>query len=387
MGNYWCQTVELTSQVVGAIHDGNLLLLKELNEAANESSIVSDNKRFLGLQLHAAIEEGHLKCLSYLLQIGADPCYYYCVDRMTPLHHAVLKGKRNVIETCRILLDAKADINAQNIWGRTPLISAIVNFKTMAAEFLIGENANLNIQDESGTTPLMVCASYNNHDLLKKLLLKDANINQVDAKGRTALHFAVVGKHIGVIKELVSCNCMLSTYDVYGHTPLHAAITKCHTEITDILIHGGIRVISSSTHIIDLCFKIVHSTVTRCLAYHSESDCAQAISSLECMHQVLIAMGPPLKKSIYQKALRLEKSIPKLDSLPECVQRVVVFFNKVTALVAQITAKNPKTMDTLQNLSRRACRQATIASGHNVTWAVHHMDIHTFLKDLILFKS
>ena len=338
----------------------------------------------LNALLHLAAKVGRVKCLDFLLQCGADPCNAMSKDKNTPLHKLCSTSHP---DCCKMLLQAKADINAQNVWLRTPLITAIINFRFRLASQLIRENADVNIADENGTTPLMVCSSYGDRDLLRELIANNANINMRDQRGRTALHFAVVGTHMHIIQDLINLNCMLSTYDIYGHSPLHVAITKCNTHIVNLLISSGIVVEPTEAHILDLCVKIVQSTVTRCIVHHLDQDCMQAMASLECLRQVTVAMGRPLKKSIREKLNRLEKSLPLTESLTENVQSVLQQLQRVQRVVAETTANAPVAMATLQNLCRKVCREALMASGHNVVWAAKRLDIHSFLVNCITFQD
>jgi ankyrin repeat protein len=69
-----------------------------------------------------------------------------------------------------IILKAKGDINAKNVWGRTPLMEAIVQFRYEMVDYLLAEGADVNIADDHKTTPLHVCASYGNLTCLKTML-------------------------------------------------------------------------------------------------------------------------------------------------------------------------------------------------------------------------
>lgn len=102
----------------GALHDaaetGNLTQIQQLVAAGNDVSEVDSRGIW---PLLAAVTDGNAATVALLLKLKADPNqmdqYQY-----SALHEAASLGHHDVVE---LLIDAKANINARDINGITPL--------------------------------------------------------------------------------------------------------------------------------------------------------------------------------------------------------------------------------------------------------------------------
>jgi ankyrin repeat protein len=147
-----------------------------------------------------------------LREAGADEATW------TPLHRAVIEGNR--AETDR-LLAAKADVNAKDRFGRTPLVWAAACNAQKAAAKLIAAKADVRIADAEGRTPLLEAAWACDAQIIEALLAAGASVKDTDADGWTPLHFAASG-HYGekCVAALLAAKAEVDARTKKQETPL-----------------------------------------------------------------------------------------------------------------------------------------------------------------------
>jgi len=163
----------------------------------------------------------------------------------TPLHYSVTCSKRL---TQRLILD-KANVNAIDKEGATPLFLASYVGKSGIIQLLLKAGANPNIKagdvaglPEQGCSPLHVAARYGRTDAVKLLLANGANVNTQNMRNQTPLHSALMLElhslsgpdiHGGdpsqvypIVKELLRAGSTIQQKDNNGQTPLTLAERK-----------------------------------------------------------------------------------------------------------------------------------------------------------------
>lgn len=108
--------------------------------------------------IYLAIYNSDLSYLKILLQYKANPNVFATVEKKSPLHNAIVNGKRDKrIEIIEILLENGADINIQNAFQKTPLhtVAAVIGIYKNSEIFLylLKNGADPNIPDKYGETP------------------------------------------------------------------------------------------------------------------------------------------------------------------------------------------------------------------------------------------
>jgi ankyrin repeat protein len=115
-------------------------------------------------------------------QLKAKPDLVFNKDAadQTPLFNAAAYGK---VETVKLLLSYKADVNAKNFVGATPLMAAIVPYEERTNIVKILLDAGADKDAVGGTqyrTALIYAAIYGQADVVKLLIDAKANIEAKD---------------------------------------------------------------------------------------------------------------------------------------------------------------------------------------------------------------
>jgi len=137
---------------------------------------------------HSSEVKAVLKKISNLLrQHGGKKGSFYSI-------HLAAKGD---IEAVKRHLTAKADVNAKNKTGATPLHFATNYGQLEIVELLISKGADVNAKDHVSITPLHLVPIFHNHQLkiAGLLIAKGANVNAKSDVDETPLDWAVDNAH------------------------------------------------------------------------------------------------------------------------------------------------------------------------------------------------
>lgn len=188
-------------------------------------------------------QDAQLKTYQMLLRYGASPNAKDLYGD-TPLHIATMTGVSTDILAC--LYDAGADIDERNKAGVTPLSMAVENHWVDHIEFYTKHKADINAEDMSGNTPL-TRAFDSQIEMIQKLVTKD-NVQTRDSFGNTPLHIAVQrGASVEQVKYLLSCGADVNARNRNGDTPLFIAIQKNDKSAGEILLSYQADVFSTNT--------------------------------------------------------------------------------------------------------------------------------------------
>jgi ankyrin repeat protein len=106
-------------------------------------------------------------------------------------------------ETGKLLLDAGANVKAENRYGVTPLSLACQNGNTALVELLLSAGADPNTTLRGGETLLMTAARTGTVAPIQLLLEHGAKVDTRDARGQTALMWAAARNNGDAIRVLV----------------------------------------------------------------------------------------------------------------------------------------------------------------------------------------
>ena len=156
--------------------------------------------------LHVSSDSGNYETTACLLQYGANPRARNS-NQATPLHYAVQNEYHEFVISSIILLlvRAKADVNAVDNTGRTPLHWALNTRRKNAVRILLYHKANPDIADNSGATPLHYAARdrYDCSDIISVLIRAQTNVDSKDKSGSTPLHLAAKLGHPEIVQKLL----------------------------------------------------------------------------------------------------------------------------------------------------------------------------------------
>jgi uncharacterized protein len=122
-------------------------------------------------------------------------------DGTTPLHYAVYHDDVALVES---LLKAGAKASVSNSYGSTPLSEAAVRGNPRVIELLLKAKADPNQGNADGQTPLMTLARTSNVAAAKLLIGHGADVNAIEHwHSQTALMFAAAEKQPAMVKLLL----------------------------------------------------------------------------------------------------------------------------------------------------------------------------------------
>lgn len=187
--------------------------ITEILKISCKGASCQEDRKSLESLLNIAIEKNQLGAAIILLDEGVNPNLIY-EDlsgrdenrRLSLLHYAV---SRHNLELVKILLAHKANINAVDAEGRTPLMRATDLFMVWQAN-----------------------DALTNWEIIQLLIQKAAKIDVKDQKGETAVSYAINNGRSSVVTELVAAakrtgiNPGLDGVNESGQTPLLAVIQK-----------------------------------------------------------------------------------------------------------------------------------------------------------------
>lgn len=135
-----------------------------------------------------AAERNHPAMIQLLIKNGANVNSTRGKTQETPLHMAcgVQGGAKAAVQR---LLEAKADVHACDVDGRTPLMYSVIS--PDVAQGLLAASADVNAPDDGGNTALMYACAQNTPPVsVLNLISARANVEVKNERGETALSIA-----------------------------------------------------------------------------------------------------------------------------------------------------------------------------------------------------
>ncbi|XP_056876820.1 histone-lysine N-methyltransferase EHMT2 isoform X3 [Takifugu flavidus] len=234
--------------------------------------------RFHPRQLYPAAKQGETQRVLLMLMESIDPSYQPDAQNKRCALHAA--AQRGLLDICYMLVQAGANVDAQDKDLRTPLVEAIINNHIEVARYLIQSGAcvyhveedgytglhhaaklgNLEIvnmlletgqvdvnaqasfsheEDSGGWTPIIWAAEHKHLDVIKVLLNRGADVNIADKELNVCLHWAAYAGSVDIAELVLNAGCSLSSVNTHGDTPLHIASREGYLECVRLFLSRG----------------------------------------------------------------------------------------------------------------------------------------------------
>lgn len=218
------------------------LTLRLLIEAGADVNAKDEDGQTLMLALAAETSEKLQKWGNEIIEILLKTAIDLEVkdkDGRTALLWAAATGKEGL---AKLLLTARtqgiAHVHATNNRGKTALHLAIeskTNY-TALVELLLEHKANANAQSDGNWTPLHNAAEKGYEDVARILLRHNADVNARTSSRMTALHWCARNGHIDLVRLLLQQpNVRRDCKDTFEETPMLGAAQNGHIDIVRLL--------------------------------------------------------------------------------------------------------------------------------------------------------
>lgn len=206
--------------------------------------------------LHAAATSGP-SAVDKLLELKADPTRTDW-SRRTALHDAAEAGTtavtslvvalRTALETQESVADAKTAVDIRDDKDNTPLLLAAAGLHFQGCETLIQLKADVNASNKFGFTPLLAVVDAGDDTKIAQLLISaQADIHAVQSRGQSALHMAAKHSHINCVQTLLRIQADVNQRDMDGNTALHTAVKgtrASNKEVVRALLGAGADILA-----------------------------------------------------------------------------------------------------------------------------------------------
>ncbi|MBE6417359.1 MAG: hypothetical protein E7033_02710 [Akkermansiaceae bacterium] len=187
-----------------------------------------------------AAKKGHIECLQFILDAGADVNSRDKHDK-TLLHIAAEKGD---IKMLHVLYERGADINSKS--AKEPFLHAMIRGCSNAEcqELLQREDLDTFAENDNGENAMHVAAAHGKIPVMVLLTAQNHLFSERDQLSMTPLHHAAMHGQTEVVKQLIEVKVDLNSRDHRGRSALDLAIEFKHTDCENLLRQANARAYS-----------------------------------------------------------------------------------------------------------------------------------------------
>lgn len=223
------------SPIIQAVRAGDLATLKILLANGNDVN-AADPVSGGRTALHWAVKEGKKDMIPVLLEAKAN---IEAKDRVgkTPL---TLASEGRDLDVVKMLVEKGADVNARDQIGGSPVLWASGLGSPEVVKFLIEKKADVNVVDVNGLSPLLWAAGIGSSDAVDALIKAGAKVDVADKmSGDTALMRAARTGKIESLKSIIGAKSNVNAKNNLGHTPFMLAAMSGNVEKLEALKAAG----------------------------------------------------------------------------------------------------------------------------------------------------
>jgi len=216
--------------------NGSLNIVKLLVEQgkANVNSIAKDGSS----AVWSASQADQLDVVKFLVKSGAN-INQQSNSGQTPVYRAVDK---KLIAMVKFLVDQNADLSLATNAGKTPLHLAVGRHEQLVS-ILCDGGSPIEASDIGGFTPFLTACAEGNSQIVQTLIKKGANVMAYAWNFNNGLHLAAAKGHTDLVTWLFSHTPLnINTCNCYGSTALHLAALGGHTAVVKLLVKNGANV-------------------------------------------------------------------------------------------------------------------------------------------------
>ncbi|KAH9190173.1 hypothetical protein AeNC1_007859, partial [Aphanomyces euteiches] len=216
----------LTAASLGHVDCVNLLLARAADRTATNLSGQT--------ALAIATSLNHVDVAAALLNYGCDPnTLVDYADGVTLLHECAAHG---YIELAKLLVDYKANLDAQDSDGNTPLVYAAYDDHLDVLALLLARGAQPDVVNRA-TRSAMHWAALGKPDAVRLLAEYNGDVNLQTREGETPLHLSCASDEwIESSKALLSYGGSVDSRNIRGNQPAHVAARAGAAATMDLLI-------------------------------------------------------------------------------------------------------------------------------------------------------
>ena len=244
----WANNTPLMYAAVRGYTNICKLLLSYYTKDMIEKKMIDEHNEYGWTALMFAARNNHPETVKFLIEKGADKNYKTGVFFETVIGIAAHNGANKAIEA---LLEKGVSIEQKGFNGYTPLMYAVNANQANTVYYLLSDKKNINAKadvnatDIIGGTPLMLAAALGHYKILQMLIANKAKIDTVNEEEKTALMFAAENGNYDSVAYLLSDErkekAKINMQDIYGKTALTYALENGHAKTAELIKSKGGR--------------------------------------------------------------------------------------------------------------------------------------------------